>query len=458
MKRELSMTESSMRRKYCVLFALLALLIVSIVLPLGIVLSSPILTAKVSLSYPWVYQGESVAVTVVFSNGGDSIASNIKAQLVDLPTGIVADTAEKVYGNLPVGQTGKVVFSLFVSPSVSPNTYSVQAQVSADNASPTRSSQYLVVYQLPVSISRFDASIGSVVLDQPQKFNVTAKIDNIGKDPIYNLSLKVVPDPNAFLLFQKPRVVPEIGPGGSTGNLVFDLQTQSISQVGPRNITLNIKYADPTGRTHSYAKATSVFFKHWYDPDKFGCLIATATYGSEISPEVEFLREFRDHNVLLSYSGSRFMLVFNAWYYSFSPAVARFIAYHEPVRTAMKGALYPLILILQLGAWSINVLPISHEAGVILGGLLISSLIGLVYLAIPLTMAQWSVLSIRRVARKLEKLTVVTVVAALLALVVGEVSHFDVLTMFASSAAVLSTLVCCGVVASRLMLHLGEDS
>ena len=33
-----------------------------------------------------------------------------------------------------------------------------------------------------------------------------------------------------------------------------------------------------------------------------GCLIATATFGSEIAPQVQFLREIRDNTVSVSYT------------------------------------------------------------------------------------------------------------------------------------------------------------
>ena len=41
--------------------------------------------------------------------------------------------------------------------------------------------------------------------------------------------------------------------------------------------------------------------------EKKGCIIATSTYGSELSPEVQFLREFRDDTVLNTFAGSGFM-------------------------------------------------------------------------------------------------------------------------------------------------------
>ncbi|MBM3910749.1 MAG: hypothetical protein FJ356_03775, partial [Thaumarchaeota archaeon] len=53
-----------------------------------------------------------------------------------------------------------------------------------------------------------------------------------------------------------------------------------------------------------------------------GCLIATATYGTELDPQVQMLREIRDKSVLGTQTGTAFMSAFNSFYYSFSPAVA----------------------------------------------------------------------------------------------------------------------------------------
>jgi len=53
-----------------------------------------------------------------------------------------------------------------------------------------------------------------------------------------------------------------------------------------------------------------------------GCLISTATFGSELAPQVQMLREIRDNALLTTTSGTSFMSGFNTLYYSFSPAIA----------------------------------------------------------------------------------------------------------------------------------------
>jgi len=79
-----------------------------------------------------------------------------------------------------------------------------------------------------------------------------------------------------------------------------------------------------------------------------GCLIATATFGSEMSPQVQFLREIRDNTVLQTESGTRFMAGFNQFYYSFSPAIADYERENPAFKEVVKITLTPLLTSLTL--------------------------------------------------------------------------------------------------------------
>ena len=80
-----------------------------------------------------------------------------------------------------------------------------------------------------------------------------------------------------------------------------------------------------------------------------GCLIATAAFGSEMAPQVQFLREIRDNTVLQTESGSAFMTGFNQFYYSFSPVIADYerenIAFKETVKIAITPMLTSLAIL-----------------------------------------------------------------------------------------------------------------
>jgi len=74
-----------------------------------------------------------------------------------------------------------------------------------------------------------------------------------------------------------------------------------------------------------------------------GCLIATAAFGSEMAPQVQFLREIRDNTVLQTQSGSTFMTGFNQFYYSFSPAIADYERENPAFKETVKLALTPML-------------------------------------------------------------------------------------------------------------------
>ena len=74
-----------------------------------------------------------------------------------------------------------------------------------------------------------------------------------------------------------------------------------------------------------------------------GCLIATAAFGSEMSPQVQQLRELRDNVVMQTTSGHAFMTTFNQVYYSFSPYVADFERENVVFKETVKVALTPML-------------------------------------------------------------------------------------------------------------------
>jgi len=79
-----------------------------------------------------------------------------------------------------------------------------------------------------------------------------------------------------------------------------------------------------------------------------GCLIATATFGSELAPQVQMLREIRDNSLLQTQSGQSFMQGFNQFYYSFSPTIADYERQNPIFKEAVKLTITPLLASLSL--------------------------------------------------------------------------------------------------------------
>jgi hypothetical protein len=114
-------------------------------------------------------------------------------------------------------------------------------------------------------------------------------------------------------------------------------------------------------------------------PTQSQCLIATAAFGSELTPQVQYLRHFRDHYILSTASGTAFMRVFDSIYYSFSPQVAEYEREQPWLQSIVKIALYPLFGILMAAERAYTTVG-GGEAGAILAGGLSSILVGAVYL------------------------------------------------------------------------------
>jgi hypothetical protein len=110
-----------------------------------------------------------------------------------------------------------------------------------------------------------------------------------------------------------------------------------------------------------------------------GCLIATATYGSELAPQVQQLRELRDNSLLQTESGTQFMGMFNDVYYSFSPIIADYERENPVFREMVKIAITPMITSLSI----LNYVDMNSEAEVLGYGISLILLNLGMYLGVP---------------------------------------------------------------------------
>ena len=131
----------------------------------------------------------------------------------------------------------------------------------------------------------------------------------------------------------------------------------------------------PNEAFDSYENITSSESK---SNDGGGCLIATATYGSEISPKVQQLRELRDNKLLNTESGTNFMTSFNKVYYSFSPIIADYERENPVFKKVVKIVITPMISSLSI----LNYVDMNSEAEVLGYGISIILLnIGMYFVA-----------------------------------------------------------------------------
>ena len=132
--------------------------------------------------------------------------------------------------------------------------------------------------------------------------------------------------------------------------------------------------------------------------DGGGCLIATAAYGSELAPQVQFLREIRDNSLLSTASGTSFMTGFNQFYYSFSPVVADIERENAVFRDVVRTAITP-------GVYALNIMVLADpgsEFSVIAFGLLSIAAVAGIYVVAPSLAVHAVARRIRRNRRSLE--------------------------------------------------------
>lgn len=109
-----------------------------------------------------------------------------------------------------------------------------------------------------------------------------------------------------------------------------------------------------------------------------GCLIATATFGSELAPQIQQLRELRDSTILTTQSGTAFMTTFNQFYYSFAPTVADWERQNPLFKEAVKIVITPMISTLSI----LNYVDIDSESKMVGYGIGVISLnIGIYFIA-----------------------------------------------------------------------------
>lgn len=173
------------------------------------------------------------------------------------------------------------------------------------------------------------------------------------------------------------------------------------------------------------------------------CLIVTATYGSPLASEVQLVRSFRDDSLKQSYSGSRFIPGFNAWYYSFSPQVSTYINDHPFTKPAMQVILAPFLGIVRLTQMGYSILAFNPELATVSALIIGPSMFACIYIFPFVLAAMW--LAQRRGWKgwNIQHMKSVAGVWAAIAvlLVLGVLLSVDLLTTLASGLFVVATII-----------------
>ena len=181
------------------------------------------------------------------------------------------------------------------------------------------------------------------------------------------------------------------------------------------------------------------------------CLIATAAFGSEIAPQVQVLRGFRDGFVAPTFAGGEFLKVFNAFYYSWSPYVAGVERQNPPLRELIKIAIYPLIFSLEASRLAAQPFSTWPEFAVLVSGITASILIGLIYLSPPLLVV-FLLARHKRREWSLKPIHIIPMLPVSLTLyAAAEAAMSPILMAFSSSAVVLSSIILGAIIPTTII-------
>ena len=166
---------------------------------------------------------------------------------------------------------------------------------------------------------------------------------------------------------------------GTSGTLTQTLTPNLVVQITPAVTTATSMSTSAVNFTSTTSSASSTISAL---PLPTNCPMSYATSGSELAPLVQRLRIFRDQSIMKTLPGRAFMMLFNSWYYSFSPHVTSYVTEHQTERILLKDAMYPLIAVLYASYYAyLFMSPLSSDLGVMLAGVIVALLLGLIYLA-----------------------------------------------------------------------------
>ena len=158
-----------------------------------------------------------------------------------------------------------------------------------------------------------------------------------------------------FVIIQNNEEIHRVSGNAAVGG-DFEKFTFAADQTGPT--TIKFENIRNTGQETEFAlvvvpgskvlTSTNESSENESSEEGGGCLIATAAYGSEMSPQVQLLREIRDNQLMNTEAGSAFMSAFNNVYYSFSPAIADMERQSPIFKEIVKVGLTPMLSSLSL--------------------------------------------------------------------------------------------------------------
>lgn len=167
---------------------------------------------------------------------------------------------------------------------------------------------------------------------------------------------------------------------GTSTSVGHSVSTDIVVNIIPQQNSVPQTETTTTMTTQSSSTSSTTFS---LPPQPTSCVVSSSTAGSSLAPLVQKLRIFRDKDIMRSESGRAFMMLFNSWYYSFSPQASAYLDTHPRQRELTGAFLFPMLILLDTTykIYSVTSLFAGVEISAIVAGIFAASLAGLVYLA-----------------------------------------------------------------------------
>ncbi len=222
----------------------------------------------------------------------------------------------------------------------------------------------------------------------------------------------------------------------------------------------------PTGDATSEEEEIVWPFRIWSSlhvvertPDE--CVIATAAFGSPMSPQVARMRRFRNERVMTTFTGRNFMGVFNTWYYSWGRHVADGIRDDDQMRAVTRVALYPVMGAMKAAEGTYFVLSFHGELAAAVSILSAAFVCGALYIApvvlvLNLILRRLGLASIPGIVKHVDWLLILVFMASTLTLFGGLIHSVGVNTFGMTLLAVVVTYAAASLVVEVLVPRLRD--
>ena len=379
-----------------------------------------------------IIQGESVDLTVSIGSSG-GFSDIVRLAMRGLREGLTANFNPES-GNAPYKST----LTIAASEDTPPGTY--ELMVVAEGGGVVKTKNFRLNVEKAVKPFDFELTVSpsSIRIKPGQSATLVIIVDlKSGKAEPVSLIAAGLPSDFSYS-FNPPSVTPtgsstlQLTAGNTAGSYTLVVQASGGGVVKTASVDVEVV-------------------------EEKRCLIATAAFGSEIAPQVQALREFRDGFVVKTFAGESFMKAFNAFYYSWSPYVAQ-AEYENPIlRNIVKLSIYPLIYSLEFSRVVAQPFSMAPELAVLISGVVASFLIGLIYIS-PISVAAallWR-LKFGRFPSLKSRSIILALLLSLTWFMVAEVISSTTLMMVASALTVISCMAM-GAISTPIILELFLD-